>query len=450
MEIKKWFKSNLLEIISAVLTIVFTATFIIIYLARITLLMLIFSPLYALSLVILAIMFMIVLNKYIYAILKNFKQKKYLKSILLIALIIILFLTYIFLNQFNYQLKRIILYITIIIAYISFPLITLGVAILSDRKKKVLNIIISVILLLYIYLFNGYWLFLTAKDIVAEISNTSFSELIEFKEKDEFKTNITYLNNYTQKMARDGYLSQWDVKQILEITDSKSTEMFINYKDDVQNIELNITNKDDQKIDNLINNDLKSDYYKFNYETNDKNEITINIERYKITRNDYTEKNEDIILTGDKNTNIIQNKHKYISEDKETFIFDNDVITSTDSKELNGFKILFVYDEEQNNFIPVVNDMEEFNCIQSYKVYQSAVEIILKEDVELKNKDYTIRANRYDKELNISKNSSYYFYEYEPVVTQGTTYKNKIVLEMKFDRSYTLQELKNIEIIFGK
>ena len=256
-------------------------------------------------------------------------------------------------------------------------------------------------------------------------------------------TDITYLKNYADKMSRNGYLSKYDVTQIIKLSDSKSKEIFINYKDESSDIDIKITNKEDDKIQELQES-LKYDYYTFNYSISDNNEITINIERYIIETDTKKEKN-DFVLTGTKNTEIIENTYKYI--DDNNFTFENEIKLNNQSeeKQLEGFKMLLVYDNE--NFIPVTDNIEEYNLIKSYKVYSSGIDIVLQDGVNLINEDYTLRINRYNDDLEVT--NGYYYYEYEPVVTQATYSGGNILLEIKFDKTYTIEELKNIEIIFG-
>ena len=56
-------------------------------------------------------------------------------------------------------------------------------------------------------------------------------------------------------------------------------KIFINYKDSSKNIDSNLTNKEDDEIAKLKDS-LESNFYKFNYEVNKENQITVNIERY--------------------------------------------------------------------------------------------------------------------------------------------------------------------------
>ena len=75
--------------------------------------------------------------------------------------------------------------------------------------------------------------------------------------------------------------------------------------------------------------------------------------------------------------------------------------------------------------------------------------ITLKNNVTLSKEDYTIRVNRYDDNLNVKENKDdNYYYKYEPVATQLKDSEGNIVIEFNFENTYSLKDLKNIEIIF--
>lgn len=447
METKKNKNVNILKIISAIISIAIIAICICVYYKR--LYRMIFIPQNAITMVLLFGMFSIVLYMYIYGILKLLKKKKIIRLIILVLLILGAVIGIVFIkNHVNYVFRNIILMLVFILGIICLPLIILGKVILENNSKhKKLKILVVCIIMIYVYISNWNWMIDYAKKIISNLSEYSANELITLREEE--KVDTTYLYEYNQVLAKKGYLSQFDIKNLIDIADSKSNIIWINYKDAKENIELNIENKKDDEIQKLKDT-LKSDYYTFSYTTNENGEVVINIDRYVINENNTSEKRKDIILTGKKNSNIIKNINKNVPEYYNSFIFENEVNVESDpsNKSLKSFKILISYDEAENNYIPVVEDEKEYELIHSYRVYQSGIDIILKEDVTIENKDYTIRINRYDNNLNVKENSD--FYEYEPVVTQMTTYKNKVVLEMRFDKSYTVEELKNIEIIFGK
>lgn len=446
MEIKN--KEKILKIISMVLSILITYVSTYVYHKRLWRMILI--PKSAIIITILLVMFMAILYLYIYSILKAFSNKKIIKPLLYILLLILLIVGLVFIkDNVNYILRNNILMMIFIVGVIAMPAILLGNCILQKSKYKNIKIIVVIILSVYLYVASFSYMLDYAKKIIANVTENQIEELFSLREKE--KVDTTYLQNYTQKMSKQGYLDKFDITNIIDITDSKSAPIKINYKDEVENIELKVSNKNDDEIINLKES-LKAEYYKFNYENNDQNNVVIDIERYKIAeKNINEEKNSNIIILGNKNSKIIENVSKYVSSNKEGFCYENKLNTNTklNSKELYNFKLLLVYDKEIDNFVPVINSEEDINFLQDYKVYQNGIDITLQEGVTIKNKDYTLRLNRYNEKLETSKSSSFYNYEYEPVVTEMSSSKGP-VLEFDFDSSYTFEMLKNIEIIFGK
>lgn len=320
-----------------------------------------------------------------------------------------------------------------IITVVCVPLIILGFFILKNGKYKKQEIIIGILLLLMIYTSNARKLYTSAYKVIQAFSSSDVTET---------KTDITFLKNYKEKIDRKGYLDKYDVKEIIRIADSKSKEIKINYKDESSNININITNKDDKQIQKLYDK-LKYDYYLFDYETNN-GDIIINISRYIIEKQNKDEKNIDIIIKGEKNEDIIENTEKYINDTKTVFNFKNNVKVPCTINELSSFKILLV--NINDNYVPVTDDITQYETIESYEVTNTGVRIVLKNGVSLANKDYTLRINRYDEEFNVLNS---YYYEYEPIVTEYNN-KGQITLDIKFENIYTINELKNIEIIYGK
>lgn len=320
-----------------------------------------------------------------------------------------------------------------IITVVCVPLIILGFFILKNGKYKKQEIIIGILLLLMIYTSNARNLYTSAYKVILAFSASDVTET---------KTDITFLKNYKEKIDRKGYLDKYDVKEIIGIADSKSKEIKINYKDESSNININITNKDDEQIQKLYD-ELKYDYYLFDYETNN-GDIIINISRYIIEKQNKEEKNIDIIIKGEKNEEIIENTEKSINDTKTVFKFKNNVKVPSTTNELSSFKILLANIDD--NYVPVTDDINQYETIESYEVSNTGVRIILKNGISLKNKDYTLRINRYDEEFNVLNS---YYYEYEPIVTEYNN-NDQITLDIKFENTYTINELKNIEIIYGK
>lgn len=342
-------------------------------------------------------------------------------------------------------LKIILENIAYIFSIICIPLIVLGICILRKGKYKKTLIIITLILTLMIYIVSANKLIESASKIISVKRNIS--------EKDEIGTDITFLKNYEQKMEKQKYLNKNDIIKILEIADLKSKEIIINYKDEKSNINISTTNKNDDEIQK-IKEMLKHNYYTFNYDA--KGKIVINITTYVVEEVKKQEKNNDIIISGKENLEIIESINKYNNDEKATYFkFSNKIVLDTekDRQKIDKLRILLNYNKEINNYIPVTQDTADYEYVEEYTVYSNEINIVLKKGISLDKKDYTLRINRYDEKFNIIErennniNLSYY-YEYEPVVTETINSKGNTTLNMKFDRRYTINELKNIEIIY--
>ena len=411
------------------------------------------KPTTGFSILILISMIMYIIYKYLYTIINKFKNKKIIMPLLMILLIIIFWISIFYIKySVNYMLRNVVVLLIYITCVICVPVIILGFSILTNSKYKIAKIVISLLFLIYIYVINYQFLIFSAKEIIITFSNNSFVELLKKEVKDE--VDISYLEIYAQKYAKNGYLNKYDISQILDLTDKKSKEMNIFYKDEMSNIDMQTTNKNDEEMKTL-KNILKAEYYKYYYEQEDE-QIKIYIDRYMIEETRKKEKNDDIIIKGTKHIEIINCIDKYgTDEESRNFCFINEIKTekAEEDKILNSFNILFAYDENSQNYIPIIEDINECKFIEFYKIYSRAIEITLKKGTELKNTDYTIRINRYNKDLQILNNiitDNLYYYEYEPVVTKMEDSEGRVVLEMKFNRDYTRKELKNIEIIFGR
>lgn len=404
----------------------------------------------AFSILILIGMGIFILYKYIYAIFKMFKKKKFITAILMILLVIFLTVGIFYIkSNVNYILKNSIISLIYILGIILIPMIILGFTLINQSKYKKIKIVVSLLMLIYIYAINMELLVVSAKMVIVNLSNHSIYELLE-KDYDN-NVNLTYLEEYAQKFAKNGYLNKYDIIQILDLTDNKSKEMTIYYKDEISGINIETTNKNDEEMEKL-KNILKAEYYKYHYEKNEEKQIKIYIERYSLEQKLNQEINEDIVLKGTKNTEIIKNINKYgVYENSDSFCFTNKIqANSDDVQEIEKVNLLFIYDENTQNYVPVIENIQDCAFIESYKVCNSAIEIILKKGIQLNNTGYTLRINRYNDEIQVKDReitNNAYYYDYEPVVTKMEGYENRIVLEMKFDRSYTIEELKNIEII---
>ena len=152
------------------------------------------------------------------------------------------------------------------------PLLILGIAIIKSKKYRKTIITIVILLVIGTYAIFAQSLINSAERIIHTIS-------IQDKKSGDIGTDITYLKNYRDKMGKTGYITKWDVQQIIDITDSKSKLINIKYKDTSENIDITVSNKEDEKIKELKEM-LKAEYYKFSYNIEDNKQITINIERY--------------------------------------------------------------------------------------------------------------------------------------------------------------------------
>ena len=168
--------------------------------------------------------------------------------------------------------KLIIKEIAYILIIIVIPLIILGIAIIKSKSHRKLIISIVTILVIATYAIFAKSLIKSAETIISTISTE------DAKSKD-IETDITYLKNYTEKISKNSYITKFDVEQIIDISDSKSKEIKINYKDSSDGTDITVSNKEDDKIKEL-KEILKIDCYKFNYEIDNNKQIIINIERY--------------------------------------------------------------------------------------------------------------------------------------------------------------------------
>ena len=161
-------------------------------------------------------------------------------------------------------------------------------------------------------------------------------------------------------------------------------------------------------------------------------------------------KNSDIVINGLPNYNITNVKTDYETKEDVNYLFENDVnVTKTNETSLDNLRILFVFNEEKNNYIPYVENESELGKIKSYKVYSTGMSITLEDGMKLNKKDYTIRVNRYDENLKVNEEkSSKYYYKFEPVAEEMRDSNGNVVIDFDFDETYRLEDLKNIEIIF--
>lgn len=262
------------------------------------------------------------------------------------------------------------------------------------------------------------------------------------------------LLNHLDIQEKRGYILEDEIiNNILPSISSYSLDKNVEvvYEYNQQSISVNTNNEDWKE---QIKEKLDGNYFKIKYEYGENYKIEkITIQKIGNETETESEKNENIKFEEGTqlDTSIIENvKSENYDEESNNFVFENNVNAGEKSTEnIDKFKMCLVYDSETNNYVLAKSDNKNYDKIDSYKVYSSGVDIILKKGVKLEKSYYTLRINRYDSNFSIIKTSDYY-YLFEPVVTTATTSENRTVLEIKFgQQTYSLNQLKNIEIIFG-
>lgn len=245
------------------------------------------------SFLILVVLALNIIVKYIMHIIKLFKNKKILKPAIYLIMPIIGIVFLIFtLIVMGYNFRNIVFGFCYIIFVICVPLINLIFLISKDKineKLRISLIIVLIILTLGIYYTKYIIVNSISEKIIRTISNNSLEDVFQTK-KDIRKSNynnndIIYLQNYTEKYNKNGYLDRYDITNILDIIDSKSSIIHIKYKDSVKNIDMDITNEGNSWNDDLKSK-LESNYYKFKYDFIERDEewetvkdVTVYIER---------------------------------------------------------------------------------------------------------------------------------------------------------------------------
>lgn len=405
----------------------------------------------------------------IFKYIKSFIQSIYKKKIKRAIILAIIALTvgigfYYCLRYSNSILKATMFNILLIIQITLIPIILLLIMIFNTKNKKKAQKITAIIL-------SGAFIILCAITTWQEIpvSIENIKAVMSLNNKAGFFTNSdkTKKENMAQD-AKENLLNHINIQEkrgyILksEIINNilPSINMYKQIGDievkyiDGENVETIVDTKD-QDWKDKIKEKIEGDYFKIKYDYgNDYKIEKVTIQRIggktQITN---TEKNENIKFEVNTtlDNSIVENvKSQNVDSQSSTFVFENNLKTKKNTAEnLDKLKICFVYDKTSNNFIPAKSDQENYDKIESYKIYSSGLQITLKSGIsKLEKNYYTMRINRYDSDFNII-NTSDYSYIFEPVVTQNTDSKGRIVLDMKFNQTYILKQLKNIEIIFG-
>ena len=337
-----------------------------------------------------------------------------------------------------------------IFTVIVIPIIVIGMILLRDMKtiKKVIAATIIAILTIGIYIIHYPYLKLCAEELSLDIEQFIETKTGSKQEIDGQSTeyNLVYLENYKQKMEKEGFLDKYNILNILKLADNRTDNIHVHYTEGTEELQFN--NEDNQLVEEL-GPKLQANTYKFSY-THKNEQTDIYIEKYENQQIENTEKNQDITINGLPSEEITNIKKIYETKDDENFTFENEVnVPIGQETELDNLRILFVYDEEKDNYIPYVENSGELKKIESYKIYSTGMSITLKSGMNLNKKDYTIRVNRYDDNLKVKEEKDgYYYYKFEPVATQLKDSDNRTVIEFKFGNTYTIHHLKNIEIIF--
>ena len=404
-----------------------------------------------------------ILFKYIQLTLKLLFNKKVIKGLLMILLFVIILSMAIYVLIFANSYLRLLVYtIFMTLEFTIIPIIFLIMMIWTTRKKstkiKLATIIITLIIvaLIWITQFNIIkYNFKVIENVINETSGTNlFANAKQTRNENISNDARTNLLNHLNIQEQRGYIFKDEIlKNILPSINSYKVlqDLDVSYIDEKNSKDITVNTKSPNWKEEIKSN-IDGDYFKLKYEyRNDYSIKKITIERIGTNTQKDNEKNSNIKFGKDSILDfdlIDVIKIENATPDSNIYTFENSIKQNQDSKTLEQFKIGFAYDETKNNFIPIKSDKDSYDGIKSYKIYSTGIQITLNKGTSLQKKYCTMRINRYDSDFEISKSFNYK-YMFEPVVTEMSNSNGEVVLELNFEQTYLLRQLKNIEIIFG-